>query len=129
MNKIDIIKILKNINIPTDKYIVTMGAVLSVNGVRLAGDIDIIFDPSIKDELKEKGFIFSPKSKDAQFRNRYVSGSVEAFDNFFNIGTYKECLQKYSCEIIDGIPFMSLGDTLQVKSLFRRQKDIVDMAM
>jgi hypothetical protein len=114
-------------NIPSDKYIVTMGAVLSVHGVRTAGDIDIIFDLSLEKDLEEKGFIFSPTSHDSNYKKRYVSGDIEAFPNFYHIGTFKECLQKYTREMVDGIPFMSLQDVLHVKSLFGREKDMVDM--
>ena len=129
MNKDDIISLLQAINIPNDKYIVTMGAVLSVNGVRMAGDIDIIFDPSLEGLLKEKGFVFSPISLDVNYRKRYVSGSIEAFPNFYHIGTFKECLLKYKRVMVEGIPCMSLYDVLQVKSLFGREKDVWDMAM
>jgi hypothetical protein len=127
MNRNDIITTLRAMNIPSDKYIVTMGAVLSVHGIRTAGDIDIIFDPSLEKDLEEKGFVFSPTSHDVTYRKRYVSGDIEAFPNFYNIGTFKECLQKYTREMVDGIPFMSLQDVLHVKSLFGREKDVVDI--
>lgn len=105
-----------------------MGAVLSVNNIRPAGDIDIIFDPSIEPLLREKGFVYQPTATDEKFKTRYVSGNIEAFPAFYNIGTLRECRKKYRMEFVDGIPFMSLADTLLVKKLFSRPKDLLDVA-
>ena len=129
MGKNDIISVLQALGIPNDKYIVTMGAVLSVHGIRTAGDIDIIFDPSLEKHLMEKGFISAPISQHSKYKKRYVSGHIEAFPNFYHIGTLKQCLQKYRCEMLEGIPFMSLQDTMRVKSSFGREKDIYDLLL
>ena len=129
MGKNDIISVLQALGIPNDKYIVTMGAVLSVHGIRRAGDIDIIFDPSIEKHLMKKGFTFAPLSQHSKYKKRYISGHIEAFPNFYHIGTLKQCLQKYPCEMLEGIPFMSLQDTMRIKSSFGREKDIIDMVM
>ncbi len=126
MNKETVLSTLEELHIPKDAYIVTMGAVLAVNNQRKAGDIDVIYDPRIEPFLKERGFIFSPKSKDEKYKTRYVLDDIEAFPCFFNIGTFAECLKTYSREFVEGIPFMTLEDTLYVKSLFNREKDIVD---
>jgi hypothetical protein len=129
MRRDDIIALLKFIDIPKDKYIVTMGAVLSVHGVRESSDIDIIFDKSVETILQEKGFIYSPKSHKSKHSKRYVYGEcIEAFQHFFHIGNYKKCARSFCCEYIEGIPFMSMKDTLLVKKRFGREKDKEDLS-
>jgi hypothetical protein len=129
MGRNHILSILHDLNIPNDKYVVTMGAVLSVNNLRPASDIDIIFDESIETTLVEKGFVYEPKSDEPIYRKRYVAGPIEAFSVFYNIGTLSDCLKKYTCELVEGVPFMSLDDTLSVKKLFSRPKDMRDMSL
>ncbi len=122
----EVIRLLRKVNIPSDKYIVTMGAVLSVHGLRTAGDVDIIFDKRIQRTLESKGFRYKPISRKKVYRARYVFGDIEAFICFYHVGTYRQCLRKYKKEMIEGIPFMALEDTLRVKKLFGREKDRED---
>ncbi len=127
MSRHEVLETLKGLNIPSDRYIVTMGAVLAVNDKREAGDIDIIFDPALAPLLRARGFHYSPKSGESQYKTRYVKGNIEAFTRFFNIGTFKECVSRFGCEHIEGVPFMPLSETLFVKSLFGRDKDFADV--
>jgi hypothetical protein len=126
MGRNHIISLLQQLNFPKDMYVVTMGAVLSVNNIRPAGDIDIIFDPKIEGILREKGFRYEPKSDKKGFETRYVAGPIEAFTAFYNVGTFRDCIDTYRLEMIEGIPCMRLEDTLTLKKKFGRVKDLAD---
>ncbi|NMM63581.1 hypothetical protein HBE96_13025 [Clostridium sp. P21] len=116
--KEDIIKILKEIDLPLSEYWITSGAGLVIHGVKEATrDIDLGCTTNLIEQYLRKG---------CQYRVSYdnlkiveVSDKIELLENWF----------VDEIEFIDGLPVGSLESIKKQKMELGRDKDIYDIKL
>jgi hypothetical protein len=124
----DIISDVKKLQLPVGKYSVVGGSALAARGIREAGDIDLIVTEDLYEKLKADGWEEKEKKPD---HYHLYKGNVEVAKSFAHIERCK--LQPENViggsEIINGVPFMSLNDLLELKRAMAREKDLRDIRL
>lgn len=115
LNKENVIKILKKIDLPLDEYWVTSGAALVIHGVKdITNDIDLGCTTKLLEKLIEKGYKY--KIEEDSLRTLTMNDSVELFENWF-VG---------QIEILEGILVGSLESIKNQKIQLGRENDFRD---
>lgn len=118
LQKHEIIKKIKNLNLPKDQYWITSGAGLVIHGVKdNTKDIDLGCTTKLFKELIGKGYKFT-FAKD-NTRRMSINNSIEIFENW-NVD---------KIELIDGLPVGSLESIKKQKIKLSREKDFDDIKM
>ncbi|HUZ93053.1 MAG TPA: hypothetical protein VNG29_03610 [Candidatus Paceibacterota bacterium] len=127
MKKEEIISKLKKLNFPENSYIVFGSCPLAVAGIRDAQDIDLFVSKEMALQLRDSGWREIAKSPD----NKSLTHDVfEAYDNW-NFSSYTPTLGQLlaTATIIDGVPFVSLEEVKNWKTVSGRPKDLADIAL
>lgn len=123
---------LKKYNLPIGEYAISGSGPLGVRDIREINDIDIVISPTLRDSLIEKyGVQDDGKVKKIVFSN----DDIEAFweGSFYSLKkdpkdpTTSDLITR--AEIIDGLPFVSLEDTIFFKRKMNRPKDLEDIKL
>ena len=118
LHKEDIIKTIKAMNLPSNKYWITSGAALVIHDVKAdTGDIDLGCTTELFDELLKKGYKY--KIADDNTRIMAISESVEILENWF----------VDEIEIIEDLPIGSLESIKKQKAELGREKDFRDIKL
>ena len=116
--KNEIIKIVSDMNLPSDKYWITAGAGLVIHGVKeFTNDIDIGVTTDLADYLVCNGYKFN--RVDDGTRIIKINENLEALENWF----VEEIISA------DGLPVASLESIKKQKIELGREKDIKDINM
>ncbi len=116
--KADIVKILKDMNLPLGEYWITSGAGLVMHGVKEAtGDIDLGCTTNLVECYLREGCKY--RVVDDNSRIVEVNDKIEILENWL--------VDKI--ELIDGLPVGSLESIRKQKTELGREKDINDIKL
>ncbi|WP_017415305.1 hypothetical protein [Clostridium tunisiense] len=116
--KEDIIKILKEMNLPLNQYWITSGAALVIHGVKdTTRDIDLGCTTELVEAFLKKGC----KCKVVEDNSRIVevNDNIEILENWF--------VEKI--EFIEGLPVGTLESIKKQKAELGREKDMKDIKL
>jgi len=114
--KEDIIKILKEMNLPLSEYWITSGAGLVIHGVKEStNDIDLGGTTNLVEHFLKKGCKY--KTVEDNSRIVEINNKIELLENWF----------VDEIEFINGLPVGSLESIKKQKSELGREKDIKDI--
>ncbi|MCQ4922129.1 hypothetical protein NE686_03455 [Tissierella carlieri] len=118
LHKEDIIKVLRNMNLPLGEYWITSGAGLVIHGVKEATrDIDLGCTTNLVEQYLRKGCKYRVADDNSKIVE--VSDKIEMLENWF----------VDEIELIDGLPVGSLESIKKQKSELGREKDINDIRL
>ncbi|MFA6446554.1 MAG: hypothetical protein WCW14_04900 [Candidatus Paceibacterota bacterium] len=125
---LNIINEIRKLNLPIGKYSVVGGGALASRGIRESDDVDLIVTEDLYKQLKNDGW--EEKEKHPNHFHIYKD-NAEAAKNFLHVegcqlttdGVIK------NSDIIDGVPFMSLNDLIELKQTMGREKDLKDIEL
>ncbi|MEG0773880.1 hypothetical protein [Clostridium sp.] len=118
LHKKDIIKILRDMNLPLGEYWITSGAALVIHGVKeTTRDIDLGCTTNLVEQYLRKGCKYIVADDDTKIVE--VSDKIEMLENWF----------VDEIEFIDGLPVGSLESIKKQKSELGREKDINDIKL
>lgn len=116
--KEDIIKILKEMNLPLNQYWITSGAALVIHGVKeTTRDIDLGCTTELVEAFLKKGCKY--KVVEDNSRIVEVNDNIEILENWF--------VEKV--EFIDELPVGSLKSIKKQKAELGREKDMKDIKL
>lgn len=125
----DISEKIKELNLPKGSYTIAGGSVLQAHGLREANDIDILVLPKLYKQIRMNGW---PEQETATGRIVLVKGVYEIGRDWgFSRWSYSAKVTDLikNSDIINGIPFVTLEETLRWKKSLRRRKDIPDIQL
>lgn len=118
LNKEDIIKILKDMELPLTEYWITSGAGLVIHGVKeTTRDIDLGCTTNLVEHFLEKGCTYRVANDNSKIVE--VNDEIEILENWF----VDEIV------LIDGLPVGSLESIKKQKAQLGREKDINDIRL
>ena len=118
LGKEEIIKILKNMELPLNEYWITSGAGLVIHGVKeTTNDIDLGCTTNLVELFLKKGCNYTVE-KDSS-RIVQINDTIEILENLF----VDEIV------FIDGLPVGSLESIKKQKTQLGREKDIKDIRL
>jgi len=123
----NIIKKIKELNLPFGQYVIVSSGVLDVLGIRTASDIDIAVTKDLFNKMRETGEWEEVIKYNKIFLKR------EGFDIIPQLNwekyntTTEEAIS--SALIIEDIPFMNLDELINFKTALGREKDFKDIEL
>lgn len=128
----NVIEEAKKLQLPVRQYIVVGGGCLAVRGLRETKDLDVVVKPSLFDTLLERGWPQDFAYERRWNRRRAKRGNIEIYPDMFlektNSFVDVDNLIRRA-DIIDGVPFLPLGDLRVFKSDTGREKDLRDVVL
>lgn len=116
MKKEEIVKMLKDMDLPLDEYWITAGAGLVIHGVKeTTNDIDLGCTTKLIEHFLEEGCEYTVEEDNSRIVQ--ISDTIEILENWF----VDEIV------FIDGLPVGSLGSIRKQKVELGREKDIRDV--
>ena len=118
---------LKKLNLPFGQYAIFGSGILVAKDIRNASDVDIIAKQALFNKLWEK---YSECIVNKPFRCLIING-IEIVDNRWDNDNNQESTDKMidNAEIIDGLPYVNLQDTILWKTQQNREKDLRDIEL
>jgi hypothetical protein len=122
-------RLVRDLNLPQGQYAITSSGPMGVREIREIGDIDLVVDDDLWNELSSA----YPITKEQGITKIRISRDIEAFAE----GSFPETRetdqpsvaeQIAQADIIDGLPFVSLRHVLYFKRTMGREKDVQDVA-
>lgn len=111
-----------DLSLPKNSFVVVGSGILAVLGLRQSDDIDLIVTKELFEKLKIEGWETS-----------YWQDQVVLKKDVYDVGTtwLGQTLEELlpNAQTIDGIPFLSLTDLRQWKTMMGRPKDLKDIAL
>jgi hypothetical protein len=122
-------QLVRDLNLPQGQYAITSSGPMGVREIREIGDIDLVVDDDLWNELSSA----YPITKEHGITKIRISRDVEAFaeDSFPEPRETDQpsvAEQIAQADIIDGLPFVSLLHVLYFKRTMGREKDVQDVA-
>jgi hypothetical protein len=118
LNKEDIVRILRDIDLPLSQCWITSGAALVMHGVKeTTRDIDLGCTTNLVEQYLRKGYKYRVTSDNTRIVE--VDDKIEMLENWF----------VEEIEIIDGLPVGSLESIKKQKAELGREKDINDIKL
>lgn len=117
MNKEDVIKYLKKLNLNPNDYMVISGTAMVMHGIKeKTNDIDIAVTKECKDMLLKKY-----NCKENGIYNGFISYNIDDKVDF-GLGYYSN-----EKNYISNIPTQTIGDIIKFKKALKRDKDLKDL--
>jgi hypothetical protein len=121
-------RLLGKLALPSGDYVVTGSGPLLAHGLKATiHDLDLVARGKAWDIAKQKAPIVGSKSGFGR-RIAFNNGAIEVFDHWIG-GLNDVDAMIDGAEYIEGIPFMSLQDTLRWKRGLGRAKDLADVRL
>ena len=122
--------VLKKYNLPMGSYVIGGSGPLGIRGIREIQDVDILVSNELRDDLiKKYGMVDDGKVKKIVFPKDEIEafweGSFYTQEKDKHAPTVKQVISR--AEIIDGLPFESLDDSIYFKRKLNRPKDLEDI--
>jgi len=116
--KEDIVRILRDMDLPLSEYWITSGAALVMHGVKeTTRDIDLGCTTNLVEQYLRKGCKYSVANDDTRIVE--VNEKIEILENWF----------VEEIQIIEGLPVGSLESIKRQKAELGREKDINDIKL
>lgn len=123
----DIVRKVKELNLPDGGYVVIGSSVMDVLGIREAIDIDLVVSPEVYEKLRqEEGW----EEKFLYGMNYLIKDEYEvwlSWDNENNEPNLKDLLN--GAHIIEGMSFVDIKRLLDWKKRKGRDKDLIDVGL
>ena len=121
-------RLLDKLALPPSDYVVTGSGPLLAHGLKAnIHDLDLIARGEAWAIAEELGKV-RPARSATGLRVALFDGDIEIFDHWIGGLNDVDALID-SAEVIDGVPFMSLADTLRWKRELGRAKDLADIQL
>lgn len=118
LNKVEIERILKDLNLPKNEYSIVAGAALVMHGVReFTGDIDLGCTSMLFEKIIARGYKAATKPSGDRYLS--INESVEVFENWLPM----------KIVMINELPVGSLESIKKMKQELGRDKDIRDIEL
>ena len=124
-----VIEEVKKLNFPIGQYVIVGSGPMAVRGLKEAHDIDIVVTLELFEKCKANGWEVVPWTYPEKIDQIYLrQDDVELYldvncDNFNP--TTEELIKR--ADILEGIPFITLGDMLKFKKAYNREKHRKDI--
>jgi len=120
----------RELNLPLGEYAIVSGGPLAVRGLKKTGDVDVLVSDKLWEELKSKNMVKNIEGGNAQVISLDEDVDILSFRESSDEGidgnpTNNEQIK--NAEIIDGLSFQSLRDSLWFKHHSEREKDKKDI--
>ncbi len=127
MNKDEIIKKVKELNLPENSYVVFGSAPMAIAGLRESGDIDMMATSGVCESLEGKGWQRVSKGN----KDTPLTRDVFEVHKNWEFSSYSPTLGELlkTAIVVDGVPFASLEEVRKWKSAWGRPKDIKDIEL
>jgi len=117
---------LRKLNLPLGKYAIFGSGILAIKNIRETSDLDIIAKKDLFDQLWEK---YPECIVDKPYRCLSIEG-IEFIDKWNNEKSYESANKMIdNAEMIDGLPYVNLQDTILWKTRENREKDLRDIKL
>lgn len=131
MDRVQLIDLLKSIDLPIGEWCVFGGACLAANDIRPAEDVDIFVTPKLYTKLSQRGWEehVTNSTNSCYLQTVHDGITVQAF-TACGTSKWRPQVERYinTPEIIGGMPFMPLEEMYAWKAATRRSKDLEDIA-
>ena len=117
----------KKLDLPPGEYVVIGAGILEALGIRNTHDVDIIVAQKLFEKLRESK-IYKEEirwNKIFLIGNQIEIGIKLDWENYST--TIKEAIN--TATIIDGVPFLTLEETIKFKKAMGREKDFKDIEL
>ena len=127
MNRQEVIAKIRALELPTQQYVVVVGASMAVRGLRDTADIDLVVTPELFERLAALGWV-------RKLRPNGLSGlRFECVEAYLEVNT-PSCAPDMAwlvahAEIQHGIPLVDLDTLLSWKRGYGRDKDAYDIEL
>ncbi len=127
-----IIEKIKALNFPEKQFLILGGGILEVKNIRPTRDLDIVVTENLMDVLrKDKTWslkkVYSVKDKIVELLCREGVEVCTSVHSVYDLDYFLQNKDRY--EEIEGVYFSSLKDLLRMKSVWKREKDLVDIEL
>lgn len=128
MGNKELFAIVKGLNLPKGKYALFGSAPLGIRGLRECHDIDIIVTQELWNQYRYK----------PEWKLKKITGGGNDFEGLRNdnIELWKDWWPGWDikkliqeAEIIEGLPFVRMGQVLKWKKFIARKKDLEDVEL
>ncbi|ETB64164.1 TPA: hypothetical protein DIC38_00400 [Candidatus Nomurabacteria bacterium] len=123
----NIIKKIKELNLPKDQYIVVGSGILDMLGIRKSNDIDIAVTKDLFDKMRKTDEWEEVEKYNKIFLKKEGFDIIPQLDWENYTTTTEEAIS--SALIIEGIPFMNLNELIKFKTALGREKDFKDIEL
>lgn len=128
----DIIRRVKALNLPEEKFVVIGSAILEIKGIRKTSDLDVMLTEDLFKTIK-KDSSWKYTLKAGRFGDSIDLLEKDGVQLYFHIyGRYDFNFfmgDSTRVELIEGVWFGSLSDLLKIKYEWKREKDLADIAL
>ncbi|MBI4084908.1 MAG: hypothetical protein HY432_00090 [Candidatus Liptonbacteria bacterium] len=127
MQKEEIIKKVKTLNLPKDSYVVFGSCPLAIAGIREAQDIDLLVSKETFLRLRKLGWKELIKGSN----DKPLTNDVFEIHDNWNFSSYNPTLERLlsNATLVQDIPFASLEEVKKWKAASGRPKDLVDVEL
>ena len=127
IQNMNIIKKIKELNLPKDQYIVVGSGILDMLGIRKSNDIDIAVTKDLFDKMRKTDEWEEVEKYNKIFLKKEGFDIIPQLDWENYTTTTEEAIS--SALIIEGIPFMNLNELIKFKTALGREKDFKDIEL
>ena len=126
MTSTEIIKKVKELDLPLGQYVVFGSGPMAVHDIRETRDVDLFVTPTLYQHLKNgRGWL----EKEWDSGGQYLSKDIYEADDSWDYGEYNPSPEEIIAiaEVFQGVPFAPLAEVLKWKKAFGREKDKADV--
>jgi len=125
----NVIEEVRKLNLPLGKYVVVGSGIMAAKGLKETHDIDIMVTPDIFQKFRDEGWEVVPWTYDDHKGQVFLRRGIFELYLDVNCGNFWPTTEELinRAEIIDGIPFASLSDTVSFKKAYGREKHLRDV--
>jgi hypothetical protein len=129
LNKEEIVKAVKTLNLSAGSYIVFGSGPLAAAGIRKAGDIDMLVAPAVYERLQKEGW--PQKDKGPNDKPLVRDGLPFEIHASWDFSPYAPTLQDLltTATLIDDVPFAALEEVRKWKAVSGGTKNVADVAL
>jgi len=126
----NIIEEVRSLDLPLGEYVVVGSGILAAKGLRRTEDVDIVVSPTLFKKYRALGWEQMPWTYEKKGQIYLKKGIFELYLDVnckdFN-PTLDELVQR--AEVIDGVAFSSLEDTINFKKAYGKPKHLEDVGL
>lgn len=131
MHKEQLLKVLRELGLPRDGYVIFGGACLAIRDLRATDDIDLFVSKEVYEELKGRGWQERTDLWEQPWLQTEINGIIIEVYQHFEAEGWQPRFEHYLTEpeMVGGYRFMPLDELYEWKAFVRRPKDVADMKL